>query len=290
LAGFLAAARPAAYLGGPAHVNRRRTDIQVEKTREPVFNIPAVVLWLTLALCVIHVMVAFVLPEDMSETVLEWFAFDPLRYHSSVPELDGPLPGGVPAAIWTFVTYAFLHGSLAHLGFNLIWLVAFGTPVARRFGTWRFLGFFAFTAATGALAHLISYCGEDAPTIGASAAVLGMMAAAMRFVFQPGGPLGFLRLSEAETYRVPAKPLGAMLRDRRMILFTLAWFGLNALMALPMFALPGVEESVAWQAHIGGFLGGLLAFAVFDPVKATAMTENGQDPDVEPSDDEAANP
>jgi membrane associated rhomboid family serine protease len=75
-----------------------------------------------------------------------------------------------------------------------------------------------------------------------------------------------------------------------MILFTLAWFGLNALMALPMFALPGVEESIAWQAHIGGFVGGLLAFAVFDPVKATAITENGQGPDVEPSDDEAANP
>jgi membrane associated rhomboid family serine protease len=275
---------------GHRQVNRRRTDIQVEKTREPVFNIPAVVLGLVAALCLIHVVVAFVLPEDVSETVLEWFAFDPSRYHATVPELDGPLPGGVPAAIWTFVTYAFLHGSLAHLGFNLIWLVAFGTPVARRFGTWRFLGFFAFTAATGALAHLISYFGEDVPTIGASAAVLGMMAAAMRFVFQPGGPLGYLRLSEADTYRVPAKPLGAMLRDRRMILFTLGWFGLNALMAMPMFSLPGVEESIAWQAHIGGFVGGLLAFAVFDPVKATAMTENGQGPDAEPGDDAAANP
>jgi membrane associated rhomboid family serine protease len=269
-------------------VNRRRTDIQVERTREPIFNIPAVVVWLVAALCLIHVMVAFVLPVDMSETVLEWFAFDPLRYHATIPELDGPLPGGIPAAIWTFVTYAFLHGSLTHLGFNLIWLVAFGTPVARRFGTWRFLAFFAFTAATGALAHLISYFGEEVPTIGASAAVLGMMAAAMRFVFQPGGPLGFLRLSEAETYRVPAKPLGAMLRDRRMILFTLAWFGLNALMAMPMFSLPGVEESIAWQAHIGGFVGGLLAFAVFDPVKATAMPEDGPGR-AEPTDDAAAN-
>ena len=247
-------------------------------------------LWLTVALCVIHVMVAFVLPEDVSETVLEWFAFDPLRYHATVPELDGPLPGGVPAAIWTFVTYAFLHGSLAHLGFNLIWLVAFGTPVARRFGTWRFLAFFAFTAATGALAHLISYFGEDAPTIGASAAVLGHDGGSDAVRLSARRAARILRLSEAETYRVPAKPLGAMLRDRRMILFTLAWFGLNALMALPMFALPGVEESIAWQAHVGGFLGGLLAFSMFDPVKATAMTENGQDPDVEPIDDEAANP
>jgi membrane associated rhomboid family serine protease len=267
-------------------------DLQVEKTREPVFNVPPVVLWLVACLCVIHVVVAFVLPAvlpaEESETVFEWFAFDPLRYHSAL-ELDRPTPGGFPAAVWTFVTYAFLHGSLTHLIFNLIWLVAFGTPVARRFGTWRFLAVFAFTAATGALAHLISYFGEDVPMIGASAAVLGMMAAAMRFVFQPGGPLGLLRLSEAETYRVPAKSLAAMLRDPRMILFTLVWFGLNALLALPLFAMPGVEESVAWQAHVGGFVGGLLVFAALDPVPPAPTTEHGPGADTQSTDDEAAN-
>jgi membrane associated rhomboid family serine protease len=260
----------------------------VERTREPAFNVPPVMLWLVACLCFIHVMVAFVLPADASETLLEWFAFEPLRYYATT-ELDGPLPGGLPADIWTFVTYALLHVNLTHLVFNLIWLVAFGTPVARRFGTWRFLAFFAFTAATGALAHLISHFGENVPAIGASAAVLGMMAAAMRFVFQPGGPLGFLRLSEAETYRVPAKPLGAMLRDPRMLLFALAWFGLNALLALPLFAMPGIEASVAWQAHIGGFVGGILAFTAFDPVPAMPMTENGRGPDARSTDDEAAN-
>jgi membrane associated rhomboid family serine protease len=262
-------------------------DLQVEKTREPVFNVPPVVLWLVACLCFIHLMVAFVLPEEEAETVVEWFAFEPLRYYSTL-ELDGTLPGGFPADIWTFVTYAFLHGSWAHLIFNLIWLVAFGTPVARRFGTRRFLAFFAFTAATGALAHLISYFGEDVPVIGASAAVLGMMAAALRFVFQPGGPLGLLRLSEAETYRVPAKSLGGMLRDPRMLLFVLVWFGLNALVALPLFAIPGIEESIAWQAHVGGFVGGLLAFAAFDPVPPPPRTENGRGADGQASDDEAA--
>jgi membrane associated rhomboid family serine protease len=262
-------------------------DHQVEKPREPVFNVPLVVLWLVVCLCFIHVMMDVVLPAEESETVLEWSAFDPLRYHSAL-ELDQPLPGGFLAGIWTFVTYALLHGSFTHLIFNLIWLVAFGTPVARRFGTWRFLAFFAFTAATGALAHLISYFGENVPLIGASAAVLGMMAAAMRFVFQPGGPLGLLRLREAETYRVPAKPLGAMLRDPRILLFALVWFGLNALMGMPMFAMPGIEESVAWQAHIGGFVGGLLAFTVFDPVPAAPTTENGGGAGPQAANDETA--
>jgi membrane associated rhomboid family serine protease len=262
-------------------------DLKVEPAREPIFNIPAVVLWLVVCLCFIHAMVAFVLSADQSEALLELFAFEPLRYYSTTL-LDEPLPGGVLADIWTFVTYALFHINFTHLAFNLIWLVAFGTPVARRFGTCRFLAFFAFTAATGALAHLVTHFGENVPTIGASAAVLGMMAAAMRFVFQPGGPLGFLRLSEAETYRVPAKPLGAMLRDPRMLLFGLVWFGLNALLGLPMFAMPGIEgTSVAWQAHIGGFLGGLLAFTAFDPVPSPSLTENGPGIDVQPTDDEA---
>jgi membrane associated rhomboid family serine protease len=284
---LLAAAGAAAYLDRLGRQNWRRVDLQVERTREPVFNIPPVVLGLVAGLCFIHVMVHFVLPIDQSDALLELFAFEPLRYYVTT-ELDGPLPGGALAGIWTFVTYAFLHADLTHLVFNLIWLIAFGTPVARRFGTWRFLAFFAFTAATGALAHLISHFGEDVPAIGASAAVLGMMAAAMRFVFQPGGPLGFLRLGEAETYRVPARPLAAMLRDPRTLLFGLAWLGLNALLGLPLFSMPGVEASVAWQAHIGGFVGGLLAFSAFDPVPAVPMTENGHDPDVQSSDDEAA--
>jgi membrane associated rhomboid family serine protease len=261
----------------------------VERAREPIFNIPPVVLGLVACLCFIHVMVAFVLPDDVSETLLELFAFEPLRYAGSAAE--GPLPGGVPAAIWTFVTYAFLHANLTHLVFNLIWLVTFGTPVARRFGAWRFLAFFAFTAATGALAHLVSFWGENMPVIGASAAVLGMMAAAMRFVFQPGGPLHFLRLSEAKTYLVPAKPFGAMLRDRRILLLTFGWFALNALMGLPMFSMPGIEEAVAWQAHLGGFAGGLLAFAAFDPVPpAPAESAPGHEAEAHSIDDEAPGP
>lgn len=247
-----------------------------ERTREPIFNVPPVVIGLVVFLSAIHLTMEFVLSDDAVDTVLELFAFEPLRYWSSATHAFGPLPGGLPAAVWTFVTYAFLHANLVHLGFNLIWLLAFGTPVARRFGAWRFLAFFAFTAAAGALAHLVTHIGENVPTVGASAADLGMMAAALRFVFQPGGPLGFLRLSEAETYHVPAKPLGAMLRDRRMLLLVLVWFGLNWMLSLPIFAMPGIEEGVAWQAHVGGFIGGLVGFALFDPPLAVPMNRGAE--------------
>ncbi len=48
--------------------------------------------------------------------------------------LGGILPGGFGAQIWTFFTYALIHADLMHLGFNALWLLAFGSPVARRFG------------------------------------------------------------------------------------------------------------------------------------------------------------
>ena len=55
--------------------------------------------------------------------------------------------------------------------------------------------------------------------IGASAAISGMMAAAMRFAFQRGGPLGLRRSGDATDYRVPAVPLSGVLRDPRVLIF-----------------------------------------------------------------------
>jgi membrane associated rhomboid family serine protease len=238
-------------------------DFPEKSARERIFNVPPVLLGLIAALCVIHVAMTL-LPTDDSDALFDLFAFDPLRYGAS--GAGETWPGGAAADVWTFVTYAFLHFNWIHLGFNLIWLVAFGTPVARRFGAWRFLAFFAFTAAAGALAHLLAHIGENVPAIGASAAVLGMMAAALRFAFEPAGPLDPARRGAEDGYRVAAKPLIAMLRDRRVLLFLLGWLALSTLLAQPEFAMPGIEAAVAWQAHIGGFVAGLVGFSAFDPI------------------------
>ena len=52
-----------------------------------------------------------------------------------------------------------------------------------------------------------------------------------------------------------------------MLVFLVVWFGTNLLFGAGTIAMPGIEQSVAWQAHIGGFLAGLLAFPIFDPVR-----------------------
>jgi membrane associated rhomboid family serine protease len=150
--------------------------------------------------------------------------------------------------------------------FNSVWLLAFGTPLARRFGAARFLAFCAVTAAAGALAHLMTHYGQMVPMVGASGAVSGMMSGAMRFAFQRGGPLRFGGTDDS--YRVPALSLIETFRDPRVLAFLAVWFGLNLLFGLGAVSITGEDQPVAWQAHVGGFVAGLVLFSFFDPVKS----------------------
>ena len=234
--------------------------------REPVFNIPPVIVGLLAVLALIHAVRTYLLTDQQDTEFLLTFAFIPSRYDTSAV-LGGVLPGGFGAELWTFVTYAFIHADWTHYGVNAVWLLPFGSAVARRFGALRFLLFFAVTAAAGAAAHLATHAGEELPVIGASAAISGTMAAAMRFAFQRGGPLSFRRSGDDADYDVPAIPLAGVLRDPRVVVFLAVWFGINILFGIGSLPVPGVgaNQVVAWQAHIGGFLAGLFLFSWFDP-------------------------
>jgi membrane associated rhomboid family serine protease len=252
----------------------------VNPPRERIFNIPGAVLALTAVLLGLHFLCWYFLTVQQTNDLLALFAFSPLRYAEVVPRW---LPSWWGPQIWTFVSYAFFHADLNHLFFNLVWLLAFGPPTARRFGWRRFLVFCAATAAAGAVAHLIMHIGEFAPMIGASAAISGLMAAAMRFVFQRGGPLGLLGSGEQESYHVPAAPLSTMLRDPRILAFLAVWFGVNIIFGMGAVSMPGTEGSVAWEAHIGGFLAGLLGFSLFDTVRPSPPPAGQELVEPEPS-------
>ena len=233
--------------------------------REPLLNVPNVVIAVLALLVLVHAVRTLLLTEESDIEFLLLFAFIPARYETTLL-VDGQFPGGFGAEIWTFLSYSLIHADWTHLGFNAVWLLAFGSAVARRFGAVRFLVFFAVTAAAGALMHLVTHPSEQFPVIGASAAISGTMAAAMRFAFQRGGPLGFWRGNDEAAYRVPALPLGGVLRDPRVLAFLAVWFGVNLLFGLGSLPITGSDQPVAWQAHIGGFLSGLFLFAFFDPV------------------------
>jgi membrane associated rhomboid family serine protease len=244
------------------------------RRREPILNVPAVVVMLLAVLGLVHAAREWLLPEDLDRVLVWSLAFVPARYDASALT-DGILPGGAGADVWTFFTYALLHADWTHFGFNAIWLLAFASPVARRFGASRFLVFFAITVAAGALAYLIAHAGALAPMIGASAGISGMMGAAARFVFEPGGSLDMWRRDRSNADHVPAARLLVALRNPRVITFVGIWFGLNLLFGLASVPLlVGPNQTVAWEAHVGGFLAGLLLFSLFDPVQPARIADD----------------
>jgi membrane associated rhomboid family serine protease len=231
-----------------------------------MFNVPPVVVATVAVLLIVHALRMLVLTDAEDTRFLLTFAFIPARYDIDLIA-GGAFPGGFGADLWSFFTYAFLHADLLHIGLNLAWLLPFGTALARRFGTWRYVVFTLAVAAAGAFAHLASHPGAMVPMIGASAAISGAMAAALRFMFQKGGPLGVWRgESHADAYRVPAASLLATLREPRFLVFVGAWFGLNALFGLGSVSIGEAGQEIAWQAHIGGFVAGFFLFNAFDPV------------------------
>lgn len=244
------------------------TDLEPAEPRqrdEPALNVPGVVAFLSAVLIVIHLVRVYGLSAEGEISVILLFSFLPVRYS---PELLGGLvlPGGTAADYWTFLSYAFLHGNSMHIFFNLLWLVVFGSALARRFGTARFLIFSGLCAIGGALAHLATHYGEQVPMVGASAAISGQMAAAARFVFEMGGPLGVIRRTDNAAFRIPSVGLLQSLANTQVLAFLGVWFGVNLLFGLWSVPLAGAGSTIAWEAHIGGFITGLVLFSLFDPI------------------------
>jgi membrane associated rhomboid family serine protease len=232
----------------------------VTRAREPIFNVPAVVLAVAIVLTAIQIARGF-LSEEADFRWLIDLAFIPARELSWIAPsiLEGLVERG-PQGIaesgphpWSFLTYALLHDGWLHLGLNVVVLSALGTPVARRFGALRFTGLFVLGALAGALMHLAVHPAGVAPLIGASASVSACMGAAARFVFDPLARRG-----------AAAPRLRESLRNRTVISFTLGWFIANAMSGFGANPSVLANASIAWEAHIGGFLLGFLAFALFD--------------------------
>lgn len=206
------------------------------------------------AFVLIHLVRVYVLDEDSAVWTLWNFAFIPGRYFS----VDGATldMGGVPGAgVWSFVTYAFLHVDFGHLIVNSVALAAFGSPLAYRFGAGRFLAFSAVAAAAGALCTLALHWGSFSPLVGASAMISAHMAGAARFLFLGQG-------RGAPSYFSPAATLRDVFTDRRTVVFLGSWFAINLIFGL---LGSGFGGTIAWEAHVGGFLVGLFLFPAFDP-------------------------
>ena len=249
-------------------------------SRQPAFNIPGVVLAAMALLAAIHGLREYAMSDEADTRVLLTFAFVPGRFtllydRAGLVEAFDQFNQAAAALFflgdgapqwWTLVTYGFFHGDWTHLGVNVLWLAAFGAPLARRFGAPRFVAFCLGATVVGALAHYVLHRYDCLPMIGASAAISGLTAACLRFIFQPHGPLGLEQAApDDEAYRQPALSLRSVFTNSRAVSFLVLWFGVNFLFGVMSPTLGLSQGPVAWEAHVGGFVGGLLLFSLMDP-------------------------
>ncbi|MDP9136878.1 MAG: rhomboid family intramembrane serine protease [Pseudomonadota bacterium] len=224
-----------------------------------MFNVPGVVLALALTMTAVHAFTVWG-PVD-SEQIMVLFAFLPAR--GFLDSTLAPFPAWAleGAEWWTYVTYGLLHADWMHLALNVLFMLAFGSFVARRLGPLRFLLLSAAGAAAGAAAYLALHAGEIAVLIGASAAVSAQVAGAARLMFARAGALRHMR--EREIRNVRTLSLRETFRHRPALTFILAWLGINVIFGVTGIGTQG-QGQVAWEAHLGGFAVGLLLFGVFD--------------------------
>ncbi len=224
--------------------------------KQPMFNIPTSVVAAALALVALHI-VRVALPPEAGIAMLLALAFIPARYAGPTPDL----PGGEWGDVTSFITYMFVHGDMTHLAINTIWMLAFGSAVAKRIGDFRFVTFSLLCGIAGVLVHLALHFGELVPVVGASAAISGQMAGAIRFMF--GSSRSIVPLPQ-NLESIPLAGIRETLTNPRFVMFLGVWVALNLLFGLGGFQLNGSAGGIAWEAHIGGFVCGLFAFGIFD--------------------------
>ena len=232
--------------------------LQSAPPRQPIFRAPAVVLWLIAVLAGLHALRVW-LPAARSEDVIYEYALVPARYSHAFVEsqvgLSASWPGTVLERAVPFLSYMGLHGSWSHLIINCCFLLAFGPVVARRLGPVLFLLFFLVCGVAGALTYLAFNWGSPMPVIGASGAISGLMAAALRML--PG------QAPWAEPGSAPLAPIFS----RQILIFTAVWGAINLLAGVTGLGLGGEGGLVAWQAHLGGYVAGLLLCGPFDSLR-----------------------
>ena len=213
-------------------------------SREPFLNAPPTVLWLIGLLLATHA-VRVLLPDGWPSAIIENYALVPARFADFATQ--GTSQGLLGLAI-TLVSYMLLHGDIAHVGLNSLWLLVFGSIVARRLGAARFILFFVFCGIAAAVVHLSIYWGSPMAVVGASGGISGLMAGGMRILY--GRFYGDNAL--------------APIFSRPILAFSAVWVIVNIISGVLRLGITDDLTLIAWVAHLGGFFAGLIMIGAFD--------------------------
>jgi rhomboid family protein len=212
----------------PLHRRAKMSDPSTRQ-RQPILNVPPITRALMIINIAVHAVRSFLL-SDVDADLVRILAFVPARYTA------GQL--GWPALIDP-ISYQFIHANLTHLGVNMLALLAFGSGIERRVGGWRMLAFTIICGVLAALTHLAIYPTSAAPVIGASGAISGLFGGVLR-----------MQTSALSGQRTGLWPL------------VILWIIVTVIAG--QTGMPGdLHAPIAWIAHLGGFLAGLLLFGFF---------------------------
>ena len=164
--------------------------------------------------------------------------------------------GETPLSVYlTLLTSMFMHGGIAHIAGNMLFLWIFGDNIEDRLGHVRYLIFYLLCGLIASLAHVFTtaaFAGEQAdmlvPSLGASGAISGVLG-------------GYLLLHPARRVTVI---LFRFLTDVPAWVAIGIWFAFQLISGLGMLGAGSQQGGVAYAAHIGGFIAGLVLIKLFD--------------------------
>lgn len=186
------------------------------------------------------------LPPYAHEAVLRLLGVVPARY--VFPDWAA-VSGFPPMGALPFFSYMFLHAGWWHLIMNMWMLWIFGDNIEDVMGPWRFLVFYLLCGLAALALHVVFNLTESQPIIGASGAIAGVLGAYVT-LYPRGRVLTLIPILIFPWFiRLPAW------------LFLGFWFATQVLSGL--YSLGGGTAGIAWWAHVGGFLAGMILVRVF---------------------------
>jgi membrane associated rhomboid family serine protease len=154
----------------------------------------------------------------------------------------------IPLPYWTtLLTSMFLHGGWMHLGGNMLYLWIFGDNIERLVGHLRFLTFYLLCGFAAGLAHIFFSLNSVIPTVGASGAISGVLG-------------GYLLLFPKNRVRVLTR--GGVAHVPAIVVLGF-WIFIQLINGMGSIANTSETGGVAYLAHIGGFVAGLLLVSLF---------------------------
>ncbi|KEC55539.1 rhomboid family intramembrane serine protease [Bartonella koehlerae] len=221
-----------------------------KQPREPFLNIPLTIIIVIVFCFCIYCVTQYFFSDELYIESLDFFSFTPVLFKAA------PL-----AFSHTIMSYSFIHGSFEHTAINMVWLLVFGSPLVRHFGSLRFLVFWVLTAAISALTYFAFHQNSIASLVGASGAVSGMMGAIARYGFSP---VHFCVNTQNGRFFGPLWSVKKTLCSKTVLVYVCVWLMINFIIGIFSSLFERDDISIAWEAHIGGLISGFLLVGFFD--------------------------